>query len=142
MDLKPRGVMRCLQTGDLKRVLESNTIWLCSGCQTCVERCPHDVDIPSVMEQARYMAARQGKHRKNTRVFNELFLLNLKLFGKSHEMVLAGLYNVFGLSPFQDLWQVPHMLRNHLIELKPHQVRDIGSLRRMMKNAEKWSEGK
>jgi len=141
MDLKPRGVMRCAQMGALTDILKSDTIWLCTGCHTCVERCPHDVDVPAVMEEARYLAAALGHERRGTAIFNEVFLFNLRLFGKSHEMILAGLYNARSLSFLQDVPYLPHMLRNKLIGIKPHQVKNSAAINRMVKRALMWEEG-
>jgi heterodisulfide reductase subunit C2 len=41
-------------------VLESQTIWICAACQTCVSRCPKDVDVPRVMEALRTLAMQRG----------------------------------------------------------------------------------
>lgn len=138
MDIKPRGVMRCMQTGALDSVLKSNTIWLCTGCHTCVDRCPHDVDIPSVIEQARYMAASEGKIRRRSIILNELFVMNLRLFGKNHEMILAGLYNMLSLDVLQDMGSLPHMFKHKLIRLTPHQVKNSKEINKLFERAMKW----
>ena len=140
MDLKPRGVMRCAQVGSLERILKSNTIWLCTGCHTCVERCPHDVNIPSLIEEARYLASDMGYERRDSKVLNEVFISNLKMFGRNHEMLLAGLYNMIAFKPFQDMSSVPHMLTNDLVGVKPHETKNSESIKKMIERAEKLSK--
>ena len=59
MDLLPSQVIRMAQLG-MEEVLESNTIWICASCLTCVTRCPKGVDLPRLMEALRQIALRRG----------------------------------------------------------------------------------
>lgn len=59
MDLLPSQVIRMAQLG-MEEALESNTIWICASCLTCVARCPKGVDLPRTMEALRQIALRQG----------------------------------------------------------------------------------
>lgn len=59
MDLLPSQAIRLAQLG-LEEVLESNTIWICASCLTCVTRCPKGVDLPRLMEALRQVALRKG----------------------------------------------------------------------------------
>ena len=59
MDLLPSQVIRMAQLG-MEEVLESNTVWICASCLTCVARCPKGVDLPRLMEALRQVALRQG----------------------------------------------------------------------------------
>ena len=140
MDLKPRGIMRCAQVGALDTILNSNTIWLCSGCYACVDRCPHDVNVPAFIEEARYEAMRQGIKRHDSDVLNKAFVANIKMFGRSHEMILAGLYNVLALKPIQDVSSLPHMLKNKLIGIKPNTIDGTSELAKMIERAESWEK--
>ena len=140
MDLKPRGIMRCAQVGALDTILNSNTIWLCSGCYACVDRCPHDVNVPAFIEEARYEAMRQGIKRRDSDVLNKAFVANIKMFGKSHEMILAGLYNVLALKPTQDVVSLPHMLKNKMIGIMPNTINETSELAKMIERAEKWEK--
>jgi heterodisulfide reductase subunit C len=59
MDILPSQVIRMAQLG-MEEVLESNTIWICASCLTCVTRCPKGVDVPRLMEALRQVALRKG----------------------------------------------------------------------------------
>ncbi len=59
MDILPSQVIRMAQLG-MEQVLESNTVWICASCLTCVTRCPKGVDLPRLMETLRQLALREG----------------------------------------------------------------------------------
>ncbi len=59
MDVLPSQVIRMAQLG-MEEVLESNTVWICASCLTCVARCPKGVDLPRLMEALRQIALRKG----------------------------------------------------------------------------------
>jgi heterodisulfide reductase subunit C2 len=59
LDLLPNAVIRLAQLGQ-EDVLEAQTIWICAACQTCLSRCPKDVDVPRVMEALRTLAMQRG----------------------------------------------------------------------------------
>jgi heterodisulfide reductase subunit C len=59
MDILPSQVIRMAQLG-MEEVLESNTIWICASCLTCVTRCPKGVDVPRLMEALRQISLRKG----------------------------------------------------------------------------------
>lgn len=140
MDLGPRGVMRCVQIGSLKRILESDTIWLCSGCYACVDRCPHDVNVPALIEECRYEAMRRGINRRDSEVLNKVFVNNIKMFGRSHEMILAGAYNALALKPTQDVASLPHMLENKMLGVMPNTIEGNDELAEIIERAEEWDK--
>ena len=59
MDLTPDEVLRYVIL-DKKEVLDSRTIWLCSSCFACAERCPRDINITVVMEALRQIVLRKN----------------------------------------------------------------------------------
>ena len=67
MDLTPDEVIRYVIL-DRNEVLNSKTIWLCSACFTCAERCPRDINITKIMEALRQIILR--KKIDKTRVQN------------------------------------------------------------------------
>jgi heterodisulfide reductase subunit C len=62
MDILPSQVIRMAQLG-MEEVLETNTIWICASCLTCVARCPKGVDLPRLMEALRQISLRKGVAR-------------------------------------------------------------------------------
>ena len=53
MEFNPNKVIKMIQMGKRAEVLGSSTIWLCASCETCVTRCPNDVDIARMMDVLR-----------------------------------------------------------------------------------------
>ena len=138
MDIMPRQVVRLMQCGRVDDVLNSKTIWLCAACHTCVERCPHSIDLPEIIEHARHEAKRQNIIGvKEVDVFTEVFMGNVKAFGKSQEVIVAGLYNTLTLNPLQDMENVPKMLTRGLARPELHMVNDRESVRKLMERADK-----
>ena len=64
MDLGPDEVIRYIIL-DRSDVLNSKTIWLCSSCFTCAERCPRDINITKVMEALRQIILRRKIDQTN-----------------------------------------------------------------------------
>lgn len=142
MDLNSRQIMHCTQLGEAayNKLISSEAIWLCTGCNVCHERCPHDVDIPSVIEQARYDAIEKGKIRRKSKIFNDIFLTNLKLTGKSQEAFLALIYNIVSLDIFQDMNSVPHMLRHKLVSVLPEFTKNQKEVSATMEKSKEWGK--
>ena len=60
MDISPCEIIRLVQLGQEKEVLDSKTIWICASCFTCVTRCPKGVDLAKVMEALRQITLRKN----------------------------------------------------------------------------------
>ena len=141
MDIMPRQAVRCLQLGEADVLLRSKTIWLCASCHACAERCPNGIDLPSLLEYARYEAKRQRLCAvREVGVFNDLFIENIRLFGKSQEALLEGAYNLTTGRLTQDLKSAPHMLRRGIVQPEVHAVADRAGVRAMIKRAQTEDE--
>jgi len=57
---RPRQILRMAQLGLKDKVLSSDQIWLCAACYTCVDHCPQDVEISSVIRALRNIAVQEG----------------------------------------------------------------------------------
>nr|MDO8133828.1 4Fe-4S dicluster domain-containing protein [Candidatus Njordarchaeum guaymaensis] len=57
---RPRRILRMTQLGLKEGVLSSDVIWLCAACFTCVDHCPQDVEIASVLRALRNLAVKEG----------------------------------------------------------------------------------
>ncbi|MEW5723796.1 MAG: 4Fe-4S dicluster domain-containing protein [Thermodesulfobacteriota bacterium] len=96
MDYHPYQVVRYVQLGQLERLEGSRTIWVCASCQTCVTRCPNDVDLPRLMDWLKETVARdKGKAaEERVRIFHDQFLREVKARGRVFE---GGLMTFFFL---------------------------------------------
>ena len=48
------------QLGLKKRVLESESLWLCASCFTCTDRCPQDVKVADIIRVLKNLAVKEG----------------------------------------------------------------------------------
>jgi heterodisulfide reductase subunit C len=62
MDILPNQVIRLLQLG-LEESLDSQAIWICAACLTCVTRCPKGIDLPRIMEALRLIQMQRSGAR-------------------------------------------------------------------------------
>lgn len=133
-DLTPNQVMRSVQLGDAS-VLGSKAIWLCASCETCTTRCPQGIDIAAVMDALRIEARRRGIPPAVPEVdrFARLFLIDVKLMGRLHEVGLMAGLNLLNRNLFKDMDMAVEMLKRgklHLVSLptrppKPGQVKAV-----------------
>ena len=56
----PREVIRKSLLGEKEAVLSGDSIWLCSSCYNCQERCPQKVEIADVIYALRNAAIKEG----------------------------------------------------------------------------------
>ncbi len=93
-DVPVHQIIRHLQLGQYQPVLQSRMIWLCTGCKTCLERCPNEIDSGHIMDLAKVLALRSGLKPAEHRVlaFNRSFLDMVRLFGRAYELGLTMLY--------------------------------------------------
>jgi heterodisulfide reductase subunit C2 len=90
LDLLPNAVIRLAQLGQ-EDVLASQTIWVCAACQTCLSRCPKDVDVPRVMEALRTLAMQRGIQPVDLAAVPEALVAELP------QMAIIGGYRKFSL---------------------------------------------
>lgn len=91
MDLLPRSLVLMVQRGEWEKVLNSNSLWLCTSCQICTSRCPRGVQPADVIEAVKAIAIRQGINNDSTR-FNQIFVELIKKRGILFEPELMQKY--------------------------------------------------
>ena len=125
MDLAPNQVVRAIQLGQTDLVYGSNSIWLCAGCQTCVTRCPHRVDIPRMMDTLRRAARKAGYKPKLPSVahFYEVASRDIKLAGRLPEVYLMAELNLRNGNLFKDMDLAWEMFKRGKIRLLPEIAR-------------------
>jgi heterodisulfide reductase subunit C2 len=125
MDLAPSVVLRHLQTRSKEsetRVLGSYSIWLCLACQTCIARCPMEVDLPKVMDVLRAESLKRNlinRKAKDIVSFHASFLNTIKRFGRMWEMGFVGEYKLRTGHFMQDVKIAPRMFLKGKLSLFP-----------------------
>lgn len=133
MDLLPRQLIRLLQLGQAGQVLGAKTPWVCADCMVCSTRCPQEVDIANIMLAVRRTAKRRGlRPLREPDVFDDLFVGNIRSFGKSNEALLAAKYNLSSGHLFQDLTSAFGMLGRGLIGPKLHKVQNRAAVKELV----------
>jgi heterodisulfide reductase subunit C len=133
MDLMPREVLRLLQLGQYQRVLGAKTVWVCANCSVCSARCPQNVDIASLMLEVRRTAKQSGRvAQKEPDIFDDIFVDNIRRYGKSNEAILAMKYNLKSGHLFQDALNAPKMAARGMIGPKLHKVKDRAAVRALV----------
>ena len=86
-DMLPHRVIRLVQLGQRREVQGASHIWLCTGCGTCSERCPNQVDVAGVMDRLKAQAIRvpDTAETENAARFHRLFLNSVERFGRAYE---------------------------------------------------------
>ncbi len=137
MDYPPSRLMRMLQAGmeDLDaKVVSSGAIWLCVGCETCVSRCPQEVDIPKIMDALRAVSLGRKKPNpssKNIIRFHTSFLDTVRYTGRLFEVGLIADYKLRSRRLLQDLLIAPRLFFKGKLGIFPHPVRDRRNISRI-----------
>ena len=125
MDYAPRQIIRLLQLGLVEEALAAKTPWICAHCMVCSARCPQGVDITATMLAVRRESKRRGlKPARETDIFDDAFIGNVRSFGKSNEAILAAKYNLLSGHLMQDMLNAPKMAMRGMIGPKIHSVKD------------------
>jgi heterodisulfide reductase subunit C len=74
MELRPHQFISYLARGDVEALLESDSLWQCLACFSCVQRCPRDVKPANLIEAVRLAAIRpKGEEHLTTEDVQRLF---------------------------------------------------------------------
>lgn len=130
MDISPSQILHLIQLGMPEydeRVLRSLTIWLCVTCETCVTRCPKEVDLPKIMDFLRHESLKRGLENpqaKNIIAFHHAFLDQVKYTGRLYELGMTADYKLRNpRSAMQDVLKAPKLFLMGKMNLIPHTVR-------------------
>ena len=93
MDYTPRQLVRMIQLGLKKEVLNSNTIWICTICFSCSVRCPRGIYPTELMETLKPIAIKEGIRNKNAK-FDTVFADVVKKNGRASEFLLISKYSI------------------------------------------------
>lgn len=134
-DLKPHELVRLVQLGQRDEVLGSRMIWECTSCQTCITRCPQEVDIAAMNDELRRISRAEGRDFSGTAVatFNELFLRAIRRRGRIYEFGLMASFKLRTWRFFADVDKLPMMLLKGKLPLLPRSVAGHGQRKAMFK---------
>jgi heterodisulfide reductase subunit C len=133
MEHNPNRVIRMIQMGKRDEVLKSATIWLCVSCETCITRCPNEVDIARMMDVLRQMAIESGvgAKEKNILRFHEAFLANIRRGGRINEPMMMVEYKLKSGDLFSDMAMGIDMFLKGKLSLISPRTKDMESVRRI-----------
>lgn len=88
MDYSPRRTIALIRAGERKRVLASNSPWICATCYMCTVRCPRDVKPTELMHALERLAVRHNlRSRKvSTPEMYGSFISSIRKNGRVHEV--------------------------------------------------------
>jgi len=135
MEIPPNRIMRMVQLGLEDKVLQSATIWLCAGCETCAARCPRGLSVAKVMDAAREIA--RGRRIKpgepKVAIFHEEFLADVARNGRAHELSLIGFYKLKSRNLFSDIPLAIKMFLKGKLAIIPKRIKGLGEVRRFFR---------
>jgi len=137
MDFAPNQVVRMVQLGLRDEVLSSTAIWFCASCQACATRCPHDVDIPRVMDILRLMSLEAGVENRNTSIpsLHRTFLKSIERRGRQYELGILLALKLKTGDFLSDLGLGLKMLfKGKLALLPPKKTREMKQIREIFRN--------
>jgi len=132
--ITPERFLRLLHLGLLDEALESSLLWLCVGCGACGIRCPNDISTDRVIDEVRALSIERKQIAsavKDQRLFHRLFLRQIRLFGRVHELSLAMALKLLSKNWFSDLLLGQKMFFKRKLPLLPHRVKDRRAIREL-----------
>ena len=131
MEYNPNKVIKMIQNGQRDKVLNSSTIWMCLSCETCITRCPNQVDIARMMDTLRQMAIESGigAREKNVLKFHEAFLAGMKFGGRINEPMMMVQYKLKSMDLFSDALLGLNMFAKGKLALLSPRTKDMKSVR-------------
>jgi len=135
----PSEIIRKLQLGADKEVLNDEFIWVCASCETCFERCPMKINMAGVVDSLRIRAAAEKAETPsgNMPLINKTLLGTMKSFGRTYDLGAMILYKAKTFSYFRDAGKFPMILKKGKIALIPSTGGDKKTVKLIFKNIEK-----
>ncbi len=143
MDYYPDQIIRMVQLGLKQQVLSSSAIWMCLGCETCVARCPNEIDILRVFDTLREIALQEkvtGKEKIGP-IFHQTFLAPIRWFGKAYEVGLIVLLKLKTRDFFTDLDLGARMMLKRKLPIFPSRIKGIKQVREIFNKTKGNIEG-
>ncbi len=138
MDHPPNRVVRLLQLGQWKRIVEGRSIWYCASCETCTTRCPNKVDLTSIMDALRKLSwDYEGSSKESyVQLANKLFLQNIRTYGRQYEMRLAAVFNVKSGQFLKDLMLGPKLISKGKLKMFQQKNKNLAEIEKIFARIE------
>jgi heterodisulfide reductase subunit C len=135
MEYNPNRVIKMIQNGLKDEVLNSSTIWMCASCETCITRCPNEVDIARMMDALREMALEQGYAPKEKNIYklHKAFLHNIWVNGRINEGMMMAEYKLWSGDLFSDVIMGMGMFLNGKIHPISPRTKDMAAVRKIFR---------
>ena len=142
MDFNPNTILRMIQLGLKREVLESNAIWLCVSCETCGTRCPNEIDIGVLMDALREMSLEEGyrPREKGIVALHNAFMESIRRGGRVHEATMLMEYKLRSGDYWTDLIPGMKLFMKGKIPLIPGRIKGIDSIREIYRKVREKGE--
>jgi len=136
-DLRPHDVLRMISAGRRDDLLNSDSLWLCLGCETCTARCPNDCDPAAAIDALRAMALEDGASPPRAfNAFHKAFLEEIQAHGRISEFGMIMRYKMRTGALFQDAANAPSMVTRGKLHFAPTKIRGVDEVRALFKACE------
>jgi len=137
MEYGPDRILRMVQFGEKDKLLQSEDIWVCVGCETCGARCPNEIDAARVLGALREIAFAENAAiaEPGAVKFHRLFLGLVQRTGRMHEISLLALHKLWTLNLFSDLPAGARLIMMGKVPLKPSIIKGRSEIARIYATA-------
>jgi heterodisulfide reductase subunit C2 len=137
-DLRPHDVLRLVALDRRERLLASESLWLCLGCETCTSRCPNGCDPAAAIDALRAMAYEEAPATvpRPLAAFHRSFLEEIRAHGRLSELGLMVRYKLRSGALFQDATSGPGMVARGKLHLKPPKIQGVEQVRAIFRACE------
>ncbi|MGD8446185.1 MAG: 4Fe-4S dicluster domain-containing protein [Desulfobacterales bacterium] len=135
MDYAPNGIIRLVQLGQKQQALQSSTIWICVGCNTCSIQCPNAIDIPGINDTLREIAIEEGVAVAEPDIYNlhREVLNSIERYGRTHKLEIMMRYKLRKKDWLSDVVVGLKMLAKRKLDLLPSKIGDIEKIKRLFR---------
>jgi heterodisulfide reductase subunit C len=90
MDITPREIIALFRAGQIQKILNSESIWLCVSCYSCQTRCPQQIRLTDIFYVLKQLAIKNKIYSRTLKVhkLRETFLTMLNKYGRLNETLL------------------------------------------------------
>lgn len=134
MDMPPSVILRHLQTNNetlITKAIRSYSIWMCLSCETCLCRCPMEIETAKVMDYLRLKALQTKQvnpKAKKIVAFHKAFLSSIKRYGRLYEIGVILRYKLATKEFLKDLALAPSTFIRGKLNLFPEKVKNSKQL--------------